>query len=235
MSFPRRIYRAFVRPALKRVHEAAFGAFDDYLKESRGLIHIGANDGAERERYARLGLNVLWIEPIPSVFERLQANIAGSPGQRAVQALVSNVDDQEVDFNVASNGGASSSLLDFKAHKEMWPEVTFESALRLRTVTLPTLLARHEINLAPYDSLLLDVQGAELLILEGARPLLRRFRYVQAEAADFESYAGGATRAQIDAFMAAEGFSVHARKTFARRQGVGTYEDVVYRRRADAI
>jgi len=235
MSFPRRLYRAYLRPALKRVHEAAFGSFDDYLRQSRGLIHIGANDGGERDRYVRLGLNVLWIEPIPSVFARLEANVAACPGQCAVQALVSNVDDQEVDFNVASNGGASSSLLDFKAHREMWPDVTFDGALRLPTITLPTLLARKGIDLALYDALLLDVQGAELLILEGARPILKRFRFVQAEAADFEAYAGGATRAQLDAFMAAEGFVVHARKAFARRKDLGVYEDVVYRRRGEAL
>ena len=235
MSFPRRLYRAYLRPALKRVREAAFGSFDDYLRQSHGLIHIGANDGGERDRYVRLGLNVLWIEPIPSVFARLEANVAACPGQCAVQALVSNVDDQEVDFNVASNGGASSSLLDFKAHREMWPDVTFDGALRLPTITLPTLLARKGIDLALYDALLLDVQGAELLILEGARPILKRFRFVQAEAADFEAYAGGATRAQLDAFMAAEGFVVHARKAFARHKDIGVYEDVVYRRLGEAL
>ena len=59
MSFPRRLYRAYLRPALKRVREAAFGSFDDYLRQSRGLIHLGANDGDERDCYVRLGLNVL--------------------------------------------------------------------------------------------------------------------------------------------------------------------------------
>ena len=56
----------------------------------RGVVHVGANTGQERLIYDKEGLNVLWIEPIPSVFDTLVANIRALPKQRAVCALVTD-------------------------------------------------------------------------------------------------------------------------------------------------
>jgi hypothetical protein len=43
-----------------------------YLRKVRGVIHVGANEGQERDLYAAFGLNVIWIEPIPEVFQVLR-------------------------------------------------------------------------------------------------------------------------------------------------------------------
>jgi hypothetical protein len=54
-----------------------------FLKKVPGVIHVGANTGQERSEYASLELKVLWVEPIPAVFEVLRSNIANFPNQRA--------------------------------------------------------------------------------------------------------------------------------------------------------
>lgn len=41
---------------------------NSFLSKGRGVIHVGANAGQERELYAAFGLHVIWIEPIPDVF-----------------------------------------------------------------------------------------------------------------------------------------------------------------------
>ena len=61
---------------------------DDFLKRATGVIHIGANTGQERDVYAHYGLRVLWVEPIPTVFEELKENLNGYERQQALQALV---------------------------------------------------------------------------------------------------------------------------------------------------
>jgi hypothetical protein len=63
---------------------------DHFLWQARGVIHVGANAGFEREDYHRKMLDVVWIEPIPSVFENLCANIRKYPRQKALQALITN-------------------------------------------------------------------------------------------------------------------------------------------------
>src|SRR6516225_11709594 len=95
------------------------------LKKSRGVIHVGANDGEERHWYDGYGLKVVWIEPIPDVFERLVENIRDFPDQRAINALITNEDGALCTLHISNNSGHSSSILDLHLHKDIWPEVSF--------------------------------------------------------------------------------------------------------------
>src|SRR6516164_8099207 len=94
-----------------------------YLKQVTGVIHVGANVGQERERYARYKLKVLWIEPLPNVFEQLCKNIKSFPDQEAVNHLITDKDDVEYLFHVSNNGGQASSILDLARSSEIWPDV----------------------------------------------------------------------------------------------------------------
>jgi hypothetical protein len=96
---------------------------------------------------------------------------------------------------------------------------------------LPVLLDESAIDLSLYNVLIIDTQGAELLILQGARDILRAFDFIQAEAADFEAYAGGATRAQIDSFLNEAGFDLFRSRQFAKHEKGGAYFDLIYKRR----
>src|SRR5262245_40145510 len=92
-----------------------------YLKRVTGIIHVGANSGQERELYAKYKLKVLWIEPLPHIFEKLRENISCFPDQTAINRLITDKDDAEYLFHVASNEGQSSSILEFAQHREIWP------------------------------------------------------------------------------------------------------------------
>lgn len=201
-----------------------------FLRNVRGVIHVGANTGQERELYAQYRLNVLWIEPIDEVFAALERNIASLPEQRAIQALVTDRDGGEYTFNVASNTGASSSILPLKLHADVWPDVTFTKTVAMRSTTLPSLLRRHAVDLRLYDALVMDTQGSELLVLEGAEPLLGGFKYVRTEVADFEAYENCCQLADVESFLASHGFREQVRKGIARHPQGGGYYDIVYGR-----
>src|SRR5262245_63919006 len=94
-----------------------------FLKHVRGVVHIGANTGQERDIY--YDLPVLWVEPLEEAFTALQKNIAGYPKQQAYRYLLTDKDGIEYDFGVANNGGQSSSIFDFHLHKEIWPQVGY--------------------------------------------------------------------------------------------------------------
>jgi FkbM family methyltransferase len=204
---------------------------DAYLRRCKGVIHVGANTGQEAPAYAALGLPVVWIEPIPGVYDRLLKNIAAYPNQRAIKALITDADDQLVTLHVSNNDGLSSSIFDLALHKDIWPDVGFVADLKLSSSTLPTALKQEVIDLAHYDALVMDTQGAELRILEGARAILPAFRYIKAEAADFEVYKGCATGKTLDDFLTAAGFQFIRRDDFATRTSGGSCFDVLYRRR----
>lgn len=208
------------------------GDLDRFMNDVSGIVHIGANTGQERHRYAQLGLRVLWIEPIPEVFAQLERNIESLPNQRAVQCLITDKDGELVEFNIANNGGASSSILKFAEHKEIWPGVEFTTTLKLRTTTLATAFGTYDIDPTAYQAMLLDTQGAELLVLQGSQSLLGGFMYVKTEAADFESYEDCCRLVDIEAFMISQGYAEIAREWFAGNGKGGNYYDVVYKRKS---
>jgi FkbM family methyltransferase len=203
---------------------------DKFLRKVSGVIHVGANTGQERDLYKKYDLRVVWVEPIPNVFETLTANLIGFPQQRAFQYLVSDLDDTEYQFHVANNNGASSSILDLKLHKDIWPDVTYERTIRLRSKTLVSLLKEEHIEPGGYDALIMDTQGSELLVLKGAVPILQNFIYIKTEVPDFEAYAGCCQFSEVSAFLSHHGFREYSRYQFAQRAEGGKYYDVVYKR-----
>jgi FkbM family methyltransferase len=201
-----------------------------FLQKVSGVIHVGANTGQERDLYQKHGLRVIWIEPIPEVFAALEANLEHFHGQRAVEGLVTDRDDAEYQFHVANNNGASSSILDLKEHKDIWPTVAYTKTIPLKSVTLASLLQRERLDPADYDALIMDAQGSELLVLKGAGPVLHNFKYIKTEVPDFESYAGCCQLIDIESFLTGRGYEEFARRRFATRAGGGSYYDIVYRR-----
>jgi FkbM family methyltransferase len=203
-----------------------------FLRSVRGVVHVGANVGQERDLYRQHDLDVLWIEPIPDVFAQLVANIDGFPRQRAIECLVTDRDGAAYEFNVANNGGESSSILALAEHRDIWPKVNFTKTIELESRTLATVFTREGIDPASYDALVMDTQGSELLVLQGAEPLLKHFRFIKTEVPDFEAYAGCARLDDIARFLDARGYTELSRTCFATRAGGGRYYDVVYGREA---
>lgn len=201
-----------------------------FLKGARGVVHIGANTGQERDVYAKYNLDVLWVEPIDSVFDELTANIAPFPKQTALKALLTDQTGDKVTLNIASNNGASSSILPMKQHSEIWPTVHYVNAIEMTSETLPDLLARAQIDPHKYDALVMDTQGSELLVLRGAASLLKNFNIIHTEVADFESYEGCCVLSDIDGFLREHGFVELYRARMAGNRKGGTYYDVTYKR-----
>jgi FkbM family methyltransferase len=215
----------------RRLNSRPLGDPDRFLRHVSGVIHVGANTGQERKRYEKRSLRVIWIEPVPEIFERLKTNLRCHPRQVAIQYLVTDQDNAEYAFHIANNGGESSSILDFKLHKDIWPHVEWDRTIRIRSVTLPTLLRKENVNLSDYDALIMDTQGSELLVLKGAAPILREFRFIKTEVHDFECYSGCCQLKELDHFLRQYDFEEISRHTFAKRANGGSCYDLVYERK----
>jgi FkbM family methyltransferase len=222
--------RSWLRRTLARSARPRLAGSDAFLVHCKGVVHVGANTGQERETYRLQGLRVLWLEPIPEVYRKLVENLAHYPDQHAIQALVTDRDGDEYTLHVASNEGASSSILEFGKHADIWPEVTFERNIQVKGVTLASVMHGSRHKPEHYDALVLDTQGSELLVLKGAGPLLKGFRYIKVEVPDFESYVGCCTLSDVIAYLATKGFGVFSKHSFAEHPDGGRYYDVVFSR-----
>jgi len=203
---------------------------DGFLKKVKGLIHVGANTGQEIQLYAKYGLSVIWIEPIPEVFEILKSNLIGFPKQIALKELVTDLDNKEYHFHLANNNGASSSILELNLHQDIWPEVTFEKTIKLYSKTLSSLL-KDNTNIQEYDMLVMDTQGSELLVLKGAIPILQNFTFIKTEVPDFESYKGCCQLKDLQSFLSQHGFKELSRHKFATHPSGGSYYDIIYKKK----
>jgi FkbM family methyltransferase len=203
---------------------------DRFLKKCKAIIHVGANDGGERDLYASLSLSVIWVEALPEVFQTLKENLREYPEQSAINALLTDSEGKLYDFNVSNNSGASSSIYHFAGHKALWPEVSFTKTIQVSSRTLASVLRDAGRSLAEFDALILDVQGAELLVLAGAGDSLTDLRFIKAEASDFEAYRGACTLDTLSAFLAERGFKLIQKDRFANRKDIGSYYNLLYER-----
>lgn len=171
-----------------------------------GIIHVGASEGQERDLYNNYSLNVLWIEPIPQIYQKLQNNIQNYSKQIGLNYLVTDKDDQEYDFYISNNNGESSSILELNLHKKTWPGVKYIDKIRLKSKTLPTIIKENNIDLDNYEAMILDTQGSELLILKSSVEILHKMKYVSLEVADFDSYKDCCKLNEVDEFFNNIGF-----------------------------
>jgi FkbM family methyltransferase len=202
-----------------------------FLRGATGVIHVGANDGLERHLYALYRLHVLWIEPLPNVFQKLQSNLLEFPKQVAKNALITDRDGAEYVFHVANNSGLSSSIFEIGDHHHIWPEIHYIDHIKMRSRTLDSLLAE-DIGCGKYNVLVLDTQGSELLVLKGAANMLRHIKFIRTETADFETYVGAAKIDEITNYLQEHNFRFVRADKFAEKPGIGHCFDALYEKRA---
>ena len=177
-----------------------------------GIIWIGAYDG---KTLKRLNLpdtvKTLLIDANPNAVERLQTNFAESPNIQVVQAAIANHNDT-LTLHVTSLE-SSSSILPWKQYSEIYPNIKEIQQLTLSSRTLDTLL--EELNLSPSDFniLILDIQGAELLALEGANQLLNNLDAIYTNVHYQELFEGGALAEEVNQFLSDYQFDIVAEDT----------------------
>jgi len=166
----------------------------------KGVLHVGASEGQEAYAYYLQGVKrTIWIEAIPDIFNKLVQNIKKYPDALAINACVSDVDGNEMLFNIASNDGQSSSLLELGTHKIAHPSVHYTHTIEVVTRRIDTLLSGYDLT--GFDFLTIDLQGAELLALKGMGELIDGFKYAYIEVNREELYKGCAMVWEIDEYL----------------------------------
>jgi len=172
------------------------------IKKPGKLLHIGANCGQEAKEYDTLGLKAWHIEAIPEVFSKLSENIAHLESQHAVCACLSSKEGEKIEFNIANNHGLSSSILPLGRHEYSYPTIQYVDTVSLTTETVDSLIRDGKIPF-DIDFILIDAQGAEQMILEGAKQLLStgKIAGLLIETAVEALYEGGSTYLEVGAFL----------------------------------
>lgn len=180
---------------------------EKYNFKPTGIFHIGASHGEEMEEYLKNGIErQIWIEAIPEVFEKLKQKLEPYPWAKPINACISNKIGERVKFNITNNDGQSSSFLPMKDHLTAHPDVKVVNTIELVTTTADQLASFLDLEIALYDFLNIDLQGAELMALQGFARNLAKINYIYIEVNEKELYEGCPHKAEIDAFLLQHGF-----------------------------
>ena len=168
------------------------------LKIKRAL-HIGAHYGTEDQLYQSLGIEPIYVEANPAVFRVLRENV---PNREChLMAISDHVG--VASFHVTSFD-QSSSLLPLKKHSTIYPKIVEEQVIQVPCCTVDALLGE---RCSSIDLINMDIQGAELLALQGAKKTLPHVSCIVSEVNREELYAGCAMLEQLDAFLEDFGFT----------------------------
>lgn len=168
------------------------------------VIHVGAHNAQELQSYKDCGAEkIFWVEANDSIAQSLKNKLDASINT-VIEAVVSDSDGEEVDFNIANNT-QSSSILDLGIHKSLFPDVSYIKKQTKKTKTLDSIFSNFYPN-GIIDLLNLDIQGAELKALNGFSNNLHRVNSIYTEINTEEVYKGCGLLDEVDEFLSNFGF-----------------------------
>jgi FkbM family methyltransferase len=184
------------------------------------IFDIGACEGEDSIKYARIfpQATIYAFEPLPSNVEKARANLQkynAANVQLETSALSNEVG--ETKFYISSGkpqefanvsdwdfGNKSSSLLKPDKVTEYHQWLSFKEEITVKTDTIKNFCTNNK--LANVDFIHMDVQGAELLVLEGAQDLLSEVKLVWLEVEAVSLYKNQPLKNDVEAFMAKHRF-----------------------------
>tara|TARA_Y100000590_G_C15446670_1_gene911050 strand:- start:151 stop:831 length:681 start_codon:yes stop_codon:yes gene_type:complete len=172
-----------------------------YNMKINGVLHIGAHRCEELNCYLYANINsdnIFWIEANENLYNEIKTKY---PLIKIGNYCISNEDNKEVTFNISSNDGQSSSILNLGLHSQHYPNIVYTKHVSMKTTTIKTLYKKEHLkdNFANY--LHLDIQGAELLALKGAENLLNNYDYIYTEVNKDYMYENCALMSEIDDYL----------------------------------
>lgn len=189
-------------------------------KEAIRILDIGGCEGEDSIKYSRMFPNaaVYVFEPLPKNQERIRENLRNYQRNNIELIPVALSDEAGTqDFYVSSGfpeyedkeqdwdfGNKSSSLLAPDQHINTVPWLRFNEVITVPVMRLVDFMRQK--NIGEIDFVHMDVQGAELKVLAGAKEKIRNIKAIWLEVANISLYQGQPLRDQIENFMLEQGF-----------------------------
>lgn len=178
----------------------------DSILDSNGVLHIGAHRGSEAPIYAWFDKPAIWIEANDEIFEELKINLHNYRDQHAFNYLILDKNENDKNFYISNNDGASSSIFEFD--KEHQNTNLFDGRIfkfirkkKIKSYSLDTFIRLEKINIKKYNYWVIDVQGAELLVLNGSKANLNYCKYLYIEISKKSFYKDGARWEDLKRFL----------------------------------
>lgn len=182
------------------------------ILSSNGILHFGAHRGKEAEVYSWFNKKVLWIEANPIIYKDLNNHINSYFSQKALNLLLGN-ENKIVDFFISNKDASCSSIFDLSKevkNRELWKEenVKMINKMRLKMIKFDDAVKKYKIDLNNLDHWIVDLQGAEIQFLEGAKNSLSFCKSIFVEISQKNFYDNGSSLwSDLKLFLNKNGFT----------------------------
>jgi FkbM family methyltransferase len=183
----------------------ALGAFLFQLRPDDVVWDVGASVGVFSVHAAGTARRVVAFEPDPATFHRLQQNVLLNGFGAKIDCRMEAVGDKAGPIGLRTDGlaGAAPSVADLGRHS---------GAVDAVMTTIDALVER---GLPPPTVLKIDIEGAEILALRGARALLAsssapRVLFVEAHPAFLPAF--GSTLGDVEGFVESDRYRLAVRR-----------------------
>jgi FkbM family methyltransferase len=169
-----------------------------------GVFHLGSHTCEELPFYNYIGVantKIVWVDALAA--KVAESRSRGIPN--VFHAVITDKDDEDVAFHV-SNNVQSSSVLEFGTHAQEHPHVFYVDTIQQKSITVDSFFERNGIDASHMHFWNLDIQGAELLALQGATRSLKYAKVIYLEVNEKELYRGCGLMGDMDAFLSLYGF-----------------------------
>lgn len=167
----------------------------------KGVLHVGAHNAEEEPQYKEANWgHIYWVEANPILSQAVRSTL-NPENNTVIECAAWDVDNISMTFHEMSDS-QSSSLLKLKKHKVHYPQIAElreykVQARRLDSIFHPPI---------PFTFANVDVQGAELQVINGLGNLTESLTAIYSEVNREELYQGCANIKEIDEYLKEFGF-----------------------------
>ncbi|TXD50465.1 MULTISPECIES: FkbM family methyltransferase [unclassified Polaribacter] len=203
------------------IHEVALKKLFN-IDEELNFFDIGACEGLSSARYSSMfpKASVYAFEPVPKNFKLVvenqkknslkkfypfQLGLSSKKGKATFYVSSGRPENKNKPADNSSDfGNKSSSLYKPGKTKEVHPWLKFKKTITIETETLDSFCINE--SLATIDFIHMDVQGAELMVLQGAQNMLPKIKSIWLEVERIALYEKQALKKDIEVFLDKNGF-----------------------------
>ena len=169
------------------------------------ILDIGSNDGQSSVVFLSQmpKATIIAFEPDPRAIARFKLRQQGQFLNHKIILYEGALSDQDgyIEFNQSSGKNSnlqwydsgwdlSGSIKTPLKHLTEHPTILFDTKIKVQTTTLDAYIKNNNLNFDIIDLAWIDVQGAEKNVLDGAKNVLNKIRYIHLEYSDKEMYSG---------------------------------------------
>jgi FkbM family methyltransferase len=188
----------------------------------RGVIHIGANDGKELSWYVTKNYRpILAFEPHPEAFKQLYEHYWN---HAQLWQLALGRETGKIRMNIPEDGDTekSSKYMPIPTENHGWTNVPITDSVEVIVTRFDTWVGKTGIDLSPFNTVVIDVQGMELEVLQGFGVYINSLEHFIVECSRVPVYDGEPPAQEVIDWM--------ENNRFAPLTPIEDHDDIIFRR-----